>query len=148
MGEIIVKNPTRKITHPTDDPMWERKKKIAEKNIKAGKLKFENEADERDYRRRVNASKFNVYGTPAFYPSDKIKPLCVGDLPDMTEEDWQKIELEKKRIEAIKDIDLFCIRCEKVTSHSISPEQSFCHDCGKQRPDYCKQYDELIQTKE
>jgi hypothetical protein len=144
MSNIIIKESKHKITHPTDDPMWEKKKKIAERRIKEGKMTFASEAEERDYNRRVSASKFNIKGLPALYPPDKIKPLCIGDIPDMTDEDCKRMEEEEKRIASIKDIDLECSRCEKITSHSVSPVQVFCHDCGMQRPDYLNRYEELI----
>jgi len=63
---IIKDSPARKIKYPTDDPNWAKKQKVAEKRIKEKKLKFENDADERDYKKRVSSNKFNVYGTPAW----------------------------------------------------------------------------------
>jgi hypothetical protein len=146
MNNFIIKDsPARKIKHPTDNPMWDRKKRVAEKRIKEKKLSFENDADERDYKRRVNANPHNIYGMPAWYPPETLT-FSMSDIPDMTQEQYQKAEEEKIRIETIKDIDLHCVRCDKITSHSISPDQSFCHDCGKQRPDYSEQYNELIKA--
>lgn len=72
MSGIIMKEAKRKIKHPTDDPMFEKRKAVAEKNIREGKLKFESEADERDYKRRINANPNNVYGNPAFFPAQTL----------------------------------------------------------------------------
>ena len=141
---VIRRDLKRKISYPTDDPEMEtiRNKGLARWN--RGDMKFENEAEKRDYIKRVQSNKFNTIGYPAFYPPERIKPLYVGDIPPLTEEQLQKIEIEKKRTALIKDVDLFCMKCDKITSHSISPDQAFCHDCGRLRPDYADQYTEII----
>lgn len=72
MSNFTIKESARKIHHPTDDPIYEKKKKIAERNIKQGKMKFATEAEERDYRKRVNANPNNVYGLPALYPAQTL----------------------------------------------------------------------------
>jgi hypothetical protein len=140
---IIKPSPARKIKYPTDDPSWQKKQKVAAKRIKEGKMKFASESEERDYLKRVSSNKMNVVGIPAWYPPETLT-FSMSDIPDMTQEQYQKAEEEKIRIETIKDIDLHCVRCDKITSHSISPDQSFCHDCGKQRPDYSEQYENII----
>lgn len=141
--ELIFKQPERRVDprDPKTNPAYH--KMLAKAELGKANLKFENEAEERDYRRNIEANPNNVYGLPAFYPALKIKPLYTGDLPSMTEEDWKKMETEQKRIESIIDVDLLCDRCGNVTSHSLSPDQTFCHDCGRQRPDYCTQYEQL-----
>ena len=58
--------------------MWNRKKRIAEKNIKEGKMQFATESEERDYRNRVNSNPNNVYGLPAFYPAQEIRSSLNG----------------------------------------------------------------------
>lgn len=144
---IIKQSPARKIKHPSDDPNHAKSVAIGQRNLQTGKMKFESEAEKRDYEKRVRANDFNVMGRPAWYPAQQIRALSIADIPEPTEEDLQRMEAEKKRLEAIKDIDLPCPVCG-ITSHSVSPDQAFCHKCGRLRPDYAGQYLELIKVKE
>jgi hypothetical protein len=104
-GVIIKDSPTRKITHPTDDPMWSRKKKIAEKRIREGKMTFSTESEERDYNARVSANKFNVKGLPAWYPAETLSSSLIGVRP--------AIECECGGCCTAQD-DYICPKCGKV----------------------------------
>ena len=78
---FVFKDTPKKIMHPTDNPAWEKKKRIAAKRVRDGKLKFSNEAEERDYVKRVNSNPNNVYGLPAFYPSQTLTSSLIGVRP-------------------------------------------------------------------
>ncbi len=59
---------------PKTNPAYH--KMLAKAEIGKANLKFENEAEERDYRKNIESNPNNVYGMPAFYPPLKIKPSC------------------------------------------------------------------------
>jgi hypothetical protein len=59
---------------PNTNPAYH--KMLEKADMAKSHLKFENEADERDYRKSIEANPNNVYGLPAFYPPLKIKPSC------------------------------------------------------------------------
>jgi len=78
-GIVIKEAPEKEIKHPNDDPNRAVTLAAAEKRIKAGQLKFENEADERDYRSRVASNPMNQFGLPAFFPPQVFKSVGFGE---------------------------------------------------------------------
>jgi hypothetical protein len=80
--EVIVKKSQPKIDPKfpeSSDPSWERRRKVGERRIKEGKFKkFENEAEERDYSRKVGSNPSNVPGIPVFYPPLTIRSAMNG----------------------------------------------------------------------
>jgi hypothetical protein len=72
--ELIIKQPERRID-PKDPKTNPAHIKMLEKaDIAKQHLKFENDAEQRDYERDIKSNPNNVYGMPAFYPPEKIKP--------------------------------------------------------------------------
>ena len=72
MSSFYFKSTQREIHHPNDDPG---QREIAEKGKRRwdrGEMKFESEAEKRDYLHSVNSNKFNVLGYPAWYPAERI----------------------------------------------------------------------------
>jgi hypothetical protein len=61
----------RKIKHASDDPLRAKKEAVGAKNYP--KMKFENEAERRDYEKRVASNPMNVKGRPAFYPALELR---------------------------------------------------------------------------
>ncbi len=57
------------------DPSRDPERKLAEKKAAEGRkrMKFENEAQERDYMKAVNANPNNIPGLPTFFPPTTIK---------------------------------------------------------------------------
>jgi hypothetical protein len=73
--EVIVKKGKEKHPdHPSRDPLRKKMEEQGEHRLKAGKLKFDNEGDKKDYERRVAANPHNVMGFPAYYPPQTIAP--------------------------------------------------------------------------
>lgn len=55
---------------PTDHPGY--KEMMSKAPERMAKMSFENDAEKRDYMKRVNANPNNVPGLPAFFPATKI----------------------------------------------------------------------------
>lgn len=95
-----------------------------------GRLKFEDKGQEESYWKAVKANPANVPGLPPFAPPLEIKTTMSGiNTPEITESAVFRRNLTK----LVKDIELFCKTCDKLTRHQISPEQSYCTACGSQK---------------
>jgi hypothetical protein len=72
----IIKKSERRVDpkDPKTNPAYAKMLEKAE--VAKHHLKFENEAEQRDYERDIKSNPNNVYGLPAFYPAEKIKPQC------------------------------------------------------------------------
>lgn len=68
---IHVKDTPRKIKHPSDDPLRAKKEAIGAANFP--NMEFENEAEKRDYIKRVESNPMNTLGRPALYPALEIR---------------------------------------------------------------------------
>jgi len=124
---FIIKNSPRRIDpkHPeSTDPSWRQAYEAGQRLLKSGKVKFESEAEERDYYRRIRSNPGNVPGLPEFFPPLKIGPFTV---PKDVKELKQKRQL---RWEPWRDIELYCRHCEKVTLHYIDNKGGYCHKCA------------------
>lgn len=133
--DIFVKPSRHRIDpkHPeSTDPRWGAAYKKGQERIKDGKLKFENEAQKRDYERAISKNPSNVPGMPNFFPPLELKSFV--SMPSATLEDIARERWEQWERNQIKDVDLWCEFCDKVTSHAISPRDCFCHKCGHQKP--------------
>jgi hypothetical protein len=127
--EIHVKTPKERADHPTRQRWWKDGLKTATRRQKT--MKFENAAEETDYRKMVNRNPNNIYGLPAFYPAIEIKSF-VGE--GISEEDWKRIFGDHPRSELrIDDRVLFCDSCHKRTIHAISESFMYCRKCGTQK---------------
>jgi hypothetical protein len=70
---IHVKESPRKIKHPADDPLRAKKEAIGKANLPKMLGKMENDAERRDYMKRVESNPLNVPGRPAFYPALELR---------------------------------------------------------------------------
>jgi hypothetical protein len=70
---IIVKPHEERIDHPNRNPDYERA--VARGMADYSSMKFENEAERRDYLRRIDSNPNNVPGLPEFYPPEKIRSV-------------------------------------------------------------------------
>lgn len=84
MSGIIIKEGEKKIDHPSRDPGY--RKAVAKRKKYGDRVKFDTEAERRDYEKRVNASQYNVMGRPAFFPPDHIRNSSGFGSGSMTEE--------------------------------------------------------------
>ena len=141
--EIFVKKGQQRIDDPRRHPSYEHDRRKGEQLWKAGKMKFENEAQKRDYLKRVAANPVNVPGIPAFAPPLEIKSYI--SIP--TEEDkpmsvQEMHEMVKERVarEQVKEVYLVCENCRglretsgtsRVTLHQISQSNCYCMTCGR-----------------
>lgn len=73
--EIIVKQGSGpRIDHPSRLPDQKKAEAVAARNY--ANMEFENDAQRRDYLRRVNSNPgFNLPGLPEFYPPEKIRSV-------------------------------------------------------------------------
>lgn len=78
--EIFIKKGQTRIDDPRRHPDYEKARKKGEQLWKAGKMKFENEAQKRDYLKRVASNEGNVLGIPAFFPPTQIKSFIYTPL--------------------------------------------------------------------
>lgn len=67
----------RPIRSVKDDPNYEERVRKGKLRMANGDLKFNNEADKRDYERRVASNPNNVPGLPAFFPPLTLKQMPV-----------------------------------------------------------------------
>jgi hypothetical protein len=75
--EVIVKEGSHKIdpkNPAATDPKFKRRKDVGEQHWKNGKMKFENDAQERDYLKKVESNPANQRGLPIFFPPLQIAP--------------------------------------------------------------------------
>jgi len=77
MEVIVGKNSPSKIDHHSRNPNREKWHKAAERRIAKGKLKFENDAERRDYEKAVKSNSNNVMGLPTFFPPAQM-PVVAG----------------------------------------------------------------------
>ena len=75
---IKIKESSRKIKHPNDDPARAKKLAVGKANYENMMSKFENQAARSDYLKRVAANPMNVPGRPAFYPPLELKSAMGG----------------------------------------------------------------------
>jgi len=75
----IIKKATEKINDFRRTPVWNLGGKIGRRRLKEGKFKLENEAQEKDYMRAVNANPLNQPGMPVFFPPIRLWSSGVGD---------------------------------------------------------------------
>ena len=93
------------------------------------KMKFENEAQKRDYLRQVESNPHNVVGLPPFYPPDIPREFVSMENRDLTDEE----KLANFRQNSARKMDLFCTTCNQVQSHIVGVDHSFCQKCGTQK---------------
>ena len=74
MQAIVKPGKEKHPDHPSRDPLRKKMEAQGESRLRRGKLKFENEAEKRDYMRQVNSNPHNVPGYPPFYPPAKVPP--------------------------------------------------------------------------
>lgn len=111
---------------PESHPDWEAAVAAGERN--ASNLQFETEHDRREYEAAVKANPNNVWGLPAFYPPLKTRS-AMNDIRNPFTDDERNFR-ERVRQAAIRDMELYCPYCRRLTVHSISPVQCFCKKCG------------------
>jgi hypothetical protein len=135
--DIHVKKSTDRVDDPRRHPTYERDRKIGERNLREGKMKFENDAQRRDYFKAVESNPLNVAGIPAFAPPLQIKSYIDFTLPELSDEEKLKI-----RFDTIRTIFLYCSNCRsvresssvaRVSEHNISKTDCFCKTCGKHK---------------
>ena len=126
--EIHVKSSTAKIDpkRPESNPEYGRALQAAK--IRGPQMKFENEAQKRDYMKAVAANPNNIPGLPTFYPPESIK-MFVKDMETVRENVLQ-IFINRIRQDMIKDGELFCRVCDRITLFSFPKGYSFCKKCG------------------
>lgn len=125
--EFIVKQSKEKVDprHPeSTDPTHRAAAEKAHRNL--GKMKFESEGQRRDYERSVKANPGNVMGAPAFFPPLAIKTVVV--MPEVTEEQREAMMLERYRESRIRDEELFCRVCDRLTEFQLPACR--CKTCG------------------
>ena len=124
--DIITKPGRLKIDpkRPESDPRYAKAAAAAKRNF--AKMKFENDAQKRDYLRSYSGNPHNLPGLPAFYPNLRIREFQNFSWY----EDEEKQRQWRLRQLKIRDTELRCPTCERVTPHSISPEGSYCKKCG------------------
>jgi hypothetical protein len=131
--EIFVKPSPRRVDprKPESHPEYEHIRKVGHGNVDAFRKQFESEAQWNDYKKQVNSNPNNVLGLPAFYPPD-IPKLFLR----MIEFNANPIEVfnEQVRLDGIREVEIFCHICDKLTQHSISPHECFCKKCGDYKP--------------
>lgn len=143
--EIFVKKGQQRIDDPRRHPDYEMARRKGEKRWKEGKMKFENEAQKRDYLKQVEGNPANVIGLPAFapnleiksyisFPEQEDKPMSVMEMHELLKEQFAK--------DNIKEVYLWCEDCRhlressptsRVTLHNISATDCFCQTCGKHK---------------
>jgi len=82
MSNVVVKESSHKIDHPSRDPNRHISERAAKKRLKS--MKFESEGEKRDYEKRVAANPFNIYGNPALYPPISIRSAMNDMRPAVT----------------------------------------------------------------
>ena len=73
---IIVREGRQRMPDPSRDP--DRKRAEAKGKQQLAKMKFENDAQRRDYEKAVKANEQNVLGLPNFFPPTVIKSSFSG----------------------------------------------------------------------
>lgn len=143
--EIFVKKGQQRIDDPRRHPDYEKARRKGEQSWKQGKMKFENEAQKRDYLKQVESNPVNVIGLPCFapplelksyisFPEQEDKPMSVMEMHEALKEQFAK--------ENIKSIYLVCEDCRdlresssqtRVTLHNVSATDCFCKTCGRHK---------------
>ncbi len=141
--EIFVKKGQMRIDDPRRHPSYERDRRKGEQLWKAGKMKFENEAQKRDYLKRVNANPANVVGIPAFAPPLEIKSYISMPQEEDKQMSVQEIhEMVKEKVarDQVKELYFVCVDCRglretspttRVTLHQVSRDTCYCMTCGR-----------------
>lgn len=134
---IIVKESERKIDprHPESAPNYKHKRDVALNHYPS--MKFENEAQRRDYLAAVKANRNNLPGIPAFYPPEHIQSF-IGTVEEF--QDNRKV-YERMRDEKIVRVYLKCDNCvsvrghrtEGLSSHIVKVDDCYCQVCGKHK---------------
>lgn len=127
MAEIIVKQSREKTDprHPeSTDPTYAAAAKKGRERMK--KLKFESKGERRDYERTVKSNPGNVMGMPTFFPPLTLRSFV--SMPEVSEEDRRQRALDRYRENLIRDMELFCWACDRVT---VFQHPSYrCKTCG------------------
>lgn len=136
MTNFIMRESKQRVDHPERHPDYARVKAVGEKNMREGKLKFENEAQKRDYMRAVDSNPNNVPGIPAFYPPVQIKSYLNFDFPSGEKSNFR---FDKT---VVNTLYLYCENCRgvrevsptaRVTPHEISQDTCYCKVCGTEK---------------
>lgn len=117
---------------PKSHPNYEFARQVGERNLDAHLATMENDAQRRDYIKKVRSNPNNVPGLPATYPPELIR--IFNTFPDCPELPFGEKVRRMVRDVGIKYGMVFCHTCHSMTSHSISPEESFCQKCGNHKP--------------
>jgi hypothetical protein len=122
-------DPKRPETHPGYE------KAVALSNRRAPKLEFESDGARRDYERVLASNPNNLPGLPPFFPPLQLKSYMGSPWArEYTPEERAKMTQERLRQCVIEDTAIFCTTCDRVTTHSIDMQGSFCKRCGTPKP--------------
>lgn len=137
---IIVRKSRARVDHPERHPGYSAAVEAGRRNLATGRMKFENEAEKRDYMRAVRSNPNNVPGLPTFYPPEQIRSFVTVSIDEqMTREKIQR----RLDIECTKDVYLYCPNCRgareasavsRTTPHTITRTGSHCKICGAAKP--------------
>ena len=127
MTHIHVKPSTLKIDPKRPESNPEHARALQAARIRGPQLKFENEAQKRDYMKAVASNPNNIPGMPTFYPPEQIKMY----IPAFDQLEIQReLFINNLRQEMITDGELFCRVCDRITPFSFPKGYSFCKKCG------------------
>ena len=126
MANVHIKESQHKIDHPSHDPDYAEAVRKGKMNWPKMEEQFADAGEREDYLKRVNSNPNNVMGLPPFFPGVKIRSFI---------SEWKISAFNEIRFHCrrIGSLPIFCTWCNKITVHSISPDQCFCPDCGHQR---------------
>ena len=150
--------------HPeSTDPTYKAAYEAGQKRIRQGQLKFENEAQERDYWKAIKSNPSNVPGLPEVFPPIQIRsalteaynmkecqcevPEQIGDglncliclKPIVSRRDFKKHFIAKIERMQRNIVPLYCEKCAEWSIYSVRPhiidgEGSTCTGCGSKKP--------------